>query len=103
MAGKELAAYVHIGGRSFKPGDVPPKEYAEQITNPLAWGEGDDAASDDGTEAEGKPYPKWTVPELEAEIDRRNDGRGEDDLIEAESGRKDDLVAALQGDDAASS
>lgn len=38
-AAKKLAAYVHVGGRVFAPGDSPEKEYADQITNPRAWGE----------------------------------------------------------------
>lgn len=39
-----------------------------------------------------------TRPDLEAEIDRRNAERGEDDQI-SKSGNKGDLVAALQADD----
>jgi hypothetical protein len=41
------------------------------------------------------------VPELKAEIEKRNEGRDEADLISAE-GNKADLVAALDADDAKS-
>lgn len=40
-----------------------------------------------------------TVGDLKAEIDRRNDGREDADLITPASKRKDDLVAALKADD----
>jgi len=108
MAARKLAAYVHIGGRSFAPGEAPPKEYADQITNPNAWvggGGADDAASsgDGGQESEETPYSKRTKAELQEEIDRRNEGRDDEDLIEPEGTKNADLVAALEADDAATS
>lgn len=42
-----------------------------------------------------------TVAELQAEIDRRNRGRDTADLIDPVSGKKADLVAALELDDLA--
>lgn len=48
MAGRKLAANVHVGGRFFEAGSTPEKEFADQITNPKAWGEDEaaEAASD---------------------------------------------------------
>lgn len=54
---------------------------------------------DDDDEDEGDDYDSWKVAELEAEVAKRNKGRDEDDLIEPESGRKADLIAALREDD----
>jgi len=45
-------------------------------------------------------YSSMKVAELRAEIERRNAGRDEADLLPVE-GRKADLVAALEADDAA--
>ena len=39
MAARVLAAFVHVGGKVFAPGDSPEKEFADQITNPKAWAE----------------------------------------------------------------
>jgi hypothetical protein len=52
----------------------------------------------DATETEG--YEAMTVPKLKAEIERRNEGREGDALLSVE-GRKPDLIAVLQADDAA--
>lgn len=57
--------------------------------------EGGSAATDG---AEG--YSAMKVADLRAEIDRRNDGRDEADLLSTD-GKKADLVAALEADDAA--
>lgn len=47
-------------------------------------------------------YASWKKDQLEAEVDRRNEDREDDDLIEVEApGNKAELVAALQADDAA--
>ena len=58
---------------------------------------------EDGPEEDpAKPYGQWSKAELAAEVEKRNEGRDEDDLIEVEApGNKAELVAALQGDDAA--
>lgn len=47
-------------------------------------------------------YDDLKVDELKAEIDSRNDGRDEGDLISTD-GKKADLIAALEADDAANS
>lgn len=36
---RQLVSHVHVAGRVFAPGDKPAKEFADQITNPKAWGE----------------------------------------------------------------
>lgn len=45
-------------------------------------------------------YSQMRVAELRAEIERRNEGRDEADRLSAD-GRKADLVAVLEADDAA--
>lgn len=45
-------------------------------------------------------YAAMKVADLKAEIERRNDGRDEDDLLSVE-GKKADLVAVLEADDEA--
>jgi hypothetical protein len=57
-----------------------------------------DGGSESGSAGEG--YDALTVPKLKAEIERRNDGRDPAALLSVE-GKKADLVAALQADDAA--
>lgn len=49
-----------------------------------------------------KPYDEWTVPELEAEIEARNDARGDEEpqIAPAPPKNKPQLVEALQADDA---
>lgn len=53
-----------------------------------------------GTGLEVKAAKPSTIPELKAEIERRNEGREEADLIVPEGTRKADLEAALAADDA---
>lgn len=48
------------------------------------------------------PYSSMKVDEIKAEIESRNEGRDEADLLSLE-GKKADLVAVLDADDAASS
>lgn len=57
-----------------------------------------DLVHPDDLEAEEKAK-ELTVPELEAEIASRNEGRDEADLIKPQSGKKADLLAALSADD----
>lgn len=45
---KKLTANVHVAGRYFEAGTTPPKEFADQITNPAAWAAAD---SSDGPPA----------------------------------------------------
>jgi hypothetical protein len=56
----------------------------------------DEAGDADG----GEGYDGMKVADLRAEIERRNEGRGEADLLSPE-GRKADLIAILQADDSA--
>jgi hypothetical protein len=62
------------------------------------WESLDDEGSS-STEAAG--YQGMKVADLKGEIDSRNEGREEADLLSTE-GRKADLVATLEADDAAS-
>lgn len=52
---------------------------------------------------EAKPYAKWSNAELEDEVDRRNDARGEDEtyVVVESPANKAQLVAALEADDLA--
>jgi hypothetical protein len=36
---RKLARNVWVGGRFYEAGSTPPKEDADQITNPKAWGD----------------------------------------------------------------
>lgn len=54
---------------------------------------GDASAADEST-----GYEALKVDELKSEIDRRNEGREEADLIPSD-GKKADLIAALEADD----
>jgi hypothetical protein len=58
--------------------------------------------SRDATPAPTSPHSSMKVDELKAEIESRNEGRDEADLLSLE-GKKADLVATLAADDAASS
>ena len=101
---RKLAKNVFVGETFYAAGSTPPKEDADQITNPAAWG--DDVAGSDGGEDEGNALPS-TVPGLEAEVEKRNADREDGDRIEVTGTGKDgkvlkkDLVAALEADDAA--
>jgi hypothetical protein len=55
VSARKAAAYVHVAGRVFAPGDEVPDEYAEKITNPAAWGEQDEepAKAKDSSESSG--------------------------------------------------
>lgn len=50
------------------------------------------------TSADGADYANWSVKDLKAEVERRNEERPEDDRLEKPS-KKDDLVAVLEADD----
>lgn len=43
--GRKLAANVYVDGQLHEAGSTPPKEVADRIDNPKAWG--DDESSDD--------------------------------------------------------
>jgi hypothetical protein len=48
----------------------------------------------------GSSLADMTVADLKAELERRNEGRDEADLIAPEGTKKADLIAALEADDA---
>lgn len=97
MAARKLAAYVHVGGSVFAPGDRPEKEYADQITNPKAWGEVDDGDAPE----EDVPYAKRKKADLEDLVAERNATRPEADALDVGNGTVKELAAALDADDAA--
>lgn len=39
MATRKLKANVWVGGKLYAADSTPPKDVADQITNPAAWGE----------------------------------------------------------------
>jgi len=73
-----------------------PDEKAERL---LTMGFTDPGAS--ATADSKSPYSSMKVDDIKAEIDSRNEGRDEADLLSLE-GKKADLVAVLDADDAAS-
>jgi hypothetical protein len=90
---RKLARNVIIGGTLYAAGETPPKDVADQITNPNAWGGDEDS---DG----GKGYGDMSPDELKAEAEKRElevTGTGANGNV-----KKSDLVAALEADDAAS-
>jgi pyruvate/2-oxoglutarate dehydrogenase complex dihydrolipoamide acyltransferase (E2) component len=92
---RKLAKNVYVGETLYMAGSTPPKEDAEQITNPAAWG---DESSDDDAGEGSKSYADQTVDELaEAAAERGIDveGTGKDGKV-----LKKDLVSALETDDA---
>ena len=104
-AGKKvLAANVIVDGRLFLAGQSPEKEFADQITNPKAWGgdEVDDKADASGDAgATSKGYGDLKPAELEelvAERELEVVGTGANDKV-----LKKDMVAALEADDASKS
>lgn len=109
--GKSLKSNVWVGDPAvlFLAGSTPPKEYADQITNPNAWEggvapepeaapQGGDDGDSDGDGDNSKGYGDLKVADLKAEIVKRNEGREEADLISLE-GTKSVLAAALKADD----
>lgn len=55
--GRKLAAYVHVAGQRFAPGDEPPAEVANLITNPQAWEADNDQPQDGAGAGIGNPPP----------------------------------------------
>jgi hypothetical protein len=48
---KKLAMNVYVNGTAYEAGSTPPKDVADQITNPKAWGADE---SDDSPKAPAK-------------------------------------------------
>lgn len=72
-------------------GEGVPEWAVSQVGSHLTSDEVDDNVEDGG-------YESMTVADLRAEIESRNEGREEEDLIPSD-GKKADLVAALAADD----
>lgn len=73
-------------------------DQVEYIANSQEVVVGADVVDDD---EEVPPYTEWKKADLLAEIERRNEGRADDDLIEPVSEKNADLAAALSVDDEA--
>lgn len=97
-AGRKLARYTTVGGKTYAPGEVPSKEHAELIDNPKVW-EADEVADIAPDPVSDGDYAAADADALKTEIDRRNDGREADKKV-SKSGGKDKLIEALKADDA---
>ncbi|MGW5387200.1 hypothetical protein [Nocardia sp. NPDC003963] len=91
MAGRKLAAYVHVHdaegtSRVFGPDDVVPDRFAKLITNPAAWA----AEPEPELDLDGEPSESWTVPQLRAYADHH-------DIDLGEATKKADILAAIIG------
>lgn len=103
---RRAAAYVHVAGRWFAPGDVVPAEYADQIRNPAVWGE-DEVPLEPGKPrgwAKGGPA-KDRDPEVAPVPPRSGAGSGKDawaayaeanDVLVPDGAGRDDIVALLE-------
>lgn len=99
MAGKTLAVNVWVGDQLFLAGDSPEKKFADQITNPNAWGGDSVDESDDDTEV---PYAKRKKADLEALVAERNADREDAaQIVVGGTGKVSDLAEALEADDKA--
>lgn len=63
--------------------------------------EAEDEPDKNNAPDEGVDYNSWTVPDLKAEIERRNSEMSDEDEPLSTSGKKGDLVALLIADDEA--
>lgn len=83
-----IAAFVHVAGFLLVPGDVPPPDLADQVTNPKAWASG-------GQLAPERPAPRRVgqVPDEDQGEDPEN---SEDDVTEDSS---EDQVPVVEGED----
>lgn len=55
---KKLAANVTVGRETYPAGSTPPKEIADQIDNPKAWGDEPDSDGASTTTAKKAPAKK---------------------------------------------
>lgn len=87
---RKLAKNVYVGETLYMAGSTPPKEDADQITNPAAWG-------DDSSDDADKGYADQKVADLKAEAEKRG---LEVEGADGKAAVKADYVAALEADDA---
>lgn len=113
---RQLAKNVYVGETLYRAGSTPPKDVAEQITNPAAWGDTDAKADSAPAPADPPADPpagggddvvdyndtaKFQLADLEklaADRGLEVKGTGAKDKV-----LKKDLVAALEADDASKS
>lgn len=92
--GRKLTKTTLVEGVVYDAGtDEADIDGADTVTADV-W---DQESSEDGN---GGDYSDFKAADLKAEIERRNEGRGEDDLIPT-TGNKAELIAALVADDEA--
>lgn len=72
MADRKLAQNVNLYGVLYPAGSAPAKEIADQITNPKAWGKGDEARESAPAFPEGDPAESWKTDELKAYADSKS-------------------------------
>lgn len=72
-----IASYVHVAGFLLVPGDVPPPDLADQVSNPKAWASG-------GQLAPERPAPRRVgqVPDEDQGEDPKDPKDPEDDVTE---------------------
>jgi hypothetical protein len=91
MAGRKLATTVHVGGQVFEAGSTPPKEFADLITNPKAWGDEPDSGSS-STPAK-RSAPKRTTAKKAAATPAAKASDDDDDDKADDAGSGDDLLS----------
>lgn len=88
---RSLNTNVFVNGNWYGPGQVPPAEVAELITNPKVW-DGDDPSGEQATPGEVKQPPrKGPGSGGPAWVDFAK-SKGVDEKFDS----KDDLIAALE-------
>lgn len=94
---------------SFGPDDEKIPGWAKKQMGDHVWDDQDEDADEAPTPAAppapgedaGDVYDQLLKADLNAEIDRRNQGRDDDQLIKPEGTKNDALIAALRADDQA--
>jgi len=102
----EKVVFFH-GGRWVDGNGVEVKDHVKyrrqmrdaQPNAPVVHEPPDDSELDEDGDGEISAYERMNVKALQAEIDRRNEDREEEDQIEPEGTKKAQLIAALEADD----
>lgn len=90
-----IIAEPEVADEAEKPEEPPVDEKPADDETP------EEPAADEAEDDEDVPYTEWANDELRAEIHRRNETRDEDARMSSK-GKKVDLIAVLEADDAAS-
>lgn len=101
---RRLNRRVLSGGVFYPAGQESTPELEVAVSDPTYWDDdADPAAPEPAPTVEVKDYEKWHVPQLEAEVEKRNADRDPDGdayIVVGGKGNKPDLITALQADDA---